>query len=562
MAEDRSRWVDLLGRIHLFAGLNEEELNQIARVFRPRPVAAGVQVFPQGAPSDGFYLILRGKVRVTRREGEKTRLLATLEEGDFFGEEGMLYRRPRPATVTALEPSVLLWVDKKGFRYLLSQVPKLRSKLVVSVETRQRVRRLRFDWLNPGEVIYYLGRKHEAVLWTNLTLPALVAMFAVPFLGLYLFISMTLALGLAGAIILIAIAWGIWRWVDWGNDYYMVTNQRVIWLEKVVGMYDSRHEAPMRTVLSVNASTDQLGRVLGYGDVIIRTYTGKIVFRHVGRPQLVCGLIEEHWNRTRNLVEKDDDIAIERAIRQRLGLPVEVPLDVELDSEEQEPPTPQEKPAIFQLIFRNFFKVRYEDGDVVTYRKHWFVLVKESWKPALGLWLSVLMATYWYLRGMAAPSFQTVLLMSAALFTVCFLWWGYEYLDWRNDVYQVTSEHIVDLDRTPLGREQRRTALLENILSLDYERTGILGLLLNFGNVTALVGGEEFTFEGVYNPAEVQQDVFQRMEARLRCIKETEAEEDRRRLAEWLSVYHRNVEEFRQLEQSQQEGEEHWSESG
>ena len=74
--------------------------------------------------------------------------------------------------------------------------------------------------------------------------------------------------------------WGIWNLLDWGNDYYIVTNQRVIWLERVIGLYESRQEAPLRTVLSVGMESDQLGRIFGFGDVIVRTYTGQIIMRN------------------------------------------------------------------------------------------------------------------------------------------------------------------------------------------------------------------------------------------------------------------------------------------
>ena len=61
----------------------------------------------------------------------------------------------------------------------------------------------------------------------------------------------------AGITSVIVAAWAVWNYIDWGNDYYILTNQRVVWLEKVVGIYDSRQEAPLSTVLSVGVETDQ-----------------------------------------------------------------------------------------------------------------------------------------------------------------------------------------------------------------------------------------------------------------------------------------------------------------
>src|SRR3990172_3050759 len=68
------------------------------------------------------------------------------------------------------------------------------------------------------------------------------------------------------------LAWGVWNAIDWSNDYYLVTNQRVIWLEKVIGLYDSRQEAPLSTILSVGVGTDAFGRALNYVNLTLLTF--------------------------------------------------------------------------------------------------------------------------------------------------------------------------------------------------------------------------------------------------------------------------------------------------
>lgn len=85
--------------------------------------------------------------------------------------------------------------------------------------------------------------------------------------------------------------------VDWSNDYYIVTSQRVIWMEKVVGIFDSRMEAPLGTILSVGVETDAVGRILDYGNVIVRTFVGKIPFNNVHHPYHASRLVEEYWAR-------------------------------------------------------------------------------------------------------------------------------------------------------------------------------------------------------------------------------------------------------------------------
>src|SRR3990172_13224389 len=90
-------------------------------------------------------------------------------------------------------------------------------------------------------------------------------------------------------------AWGVWNAIDWSNDFYLVTNQRVVWLEKVIGLYDSRQEAPLSTILSVGVETDMFGRMLDYGNVIVRTFVGRIPFHYVTHPQQAAHMIEEYW---------------------------------------------------------------------------------------------------------------------------------------------------------------------------------------------------------------------------------------------------------------------------
>ena len=77
------------------------------------------------------------------------------------------------------------------------------------------------------------------------------------------------------------------------------------------------------------------------------------------------------------------------------------------------------------------------------------------------------------------------------------IWWLYQYVDWRNDIYVLTLDKIFDIERKPLTREDKREASLANILSLENARIGLTGLILNYGTVTINVGNEKLTFDYV-----------------------------------------------------------------
>jgi len=281
--------------------------------------------------------------------------------------------------------------------------------------------------------------------------------------------------------------------------------------------------------------------------VNIRTFTGQIAMRNVGMADQLAGLIEEQLVRSKQVAQKVETEALERTIRARLGLPVENAPAATI------PPPPQKgktvrKPGGLNRMFSDFFKVRFEESGTVTFRKHWIMLLALIWKQTLIiLGLVALMVTRAFdIFDMFTP--LTIYVFGITFLLIAIAWWLYGYVDWRNDLYQVTSDQIIDIYRKPLGREDKKSAPIENILSLEHERIGLLGLLLNYGNVVAMVGGTRFTFDGVFDPPSVQQEIFERINARKRQQKEAEATRERERIADWMAAYHRQAEAARRME--------------
>ena len=166
------------------------------------------------------------------------------------------------------------------------------------------------------------------------------------------------------------------------------------------------------------------------------------------------------------------------------------------------------------------------------------MLIRDEWKPTLGLLLVVVALTL-YVAGYLPPTvpLSAVALVLMTAFIPLAGWWLYEYVDWKNDIYMVTTDQIFDVNKKPLGAETRKSAPLANVLSLKYERPGLLGILLNFGTVVATVAGTEFRFEGVFDPVGVQNDIYRRQE--MQKAKKAAAEEATKRadMADWLLAY-------------------------
>jgi hypothetical protein len=123
---------------------------------------------------------------------------------------------------------------------------------------------------------------------------------------------------------------------------------------------------------------------------------------------------------------------------------------------------------------------------------------------------------------------------------VCLIpWWIWRFDDWQNEIYQVTSKRIIDIERLPFHlREERREASLEKVQNISLEIPGFLGKMLNYGSVTIETAGTgAFTFDYVKDPRGVQAEIFRRVEAFQRRQTEEEAERHQAELLDWFSVY-------------------------
>ncbi len=545
--------VAFLKKIHLFRELSDGDVASFAPQLTERTFRPDETIFKEGSEPSALYFLYQGKARVTRIRRKQKIQLAVFVPSDYFGEEALLDRKPRTANVEAVEEVLLLELSRADFKALLKNFPKIKPNFNVSVKSRKLARSTSFSWLALNEVIYFIARKHPILLVRALIFPSVALLFPITFSTWGLIVGSRIAVIVSAFLLPVILGWAAWNIVDWGNDYYIVTNHRVIWLEKIIGIYDSRQEAPLSTVLSVNIETDQTGRILDYGSVIVRTFVGKIQFDHVNHPYQAARMIEEQMERTKLVGVQVEKEALVNTVRKKLGLTA---LNrVKKIEPEFKIPHPQ-KQSLIRIALSNMFKLRAEDSGVITYHKHWFVLVQQVWKPTFFIvMLFILMISRaiklfqspdlaFYQRTATGISFDTIAVSLPLLLVPLILWWIWEYIDWNNDIFQVTSDTIIDLDKKPLGTEERRSAQIENILSTEYKRIGLAGYVLNFGTVYITVGGSKLAFEDVMDPAAVQADIDLRRSARLAKKKETEVAADRERMATWLALYHQNKQDL------------------
>jgi hypothetical protein len=393
------------------------------------------------------------------------------------------------------------------------------------------VRSVSFPWLEPDEAVFLATRKSNMLLFPSLAAPVLlglISLASIPVIHFRFWPQWAYALSAAG--IIFSLAYGIWSAVDWGNDYYLITNRRVVAIRRVPLIYDDRQEAPLSMIQSVSVSSTLRQRPLGYGDVVVNTFTRPIVFESVPHPTTVARLLERIWKDRQQTEKRNEREEINRLLAQRLN-------GVETSEIRREETAPSSEAAPPQTETLGAMQTRLVNGETITYRKHRFFLFRDLFLPGLlavfGLMLGILNTA-----GMFPIDRPSGMAIAAGVLLAGLLWAIYEYVDWANDLYQVTPEQIMALHRKPLGDEERRSAALENILSLEYDRSSFLARMMDFGTVKATVGQVSFTFDEVSDPVHVQEDIFRRMEAKKRKVAQIQHHQRSQEIADWIETYH------------------------
>jgi CRP-like cAMP-binding protein len=126
--------VDALRQVPLFADLTDEELAQVALLFKERHFTAGETVVKEGADGAAFFLIQSGEANVSVRGTER----ASLEPGDYFGEIALIDEDVRSATITATTDLECYGLTLWEFRPLVVENGAIGWKLLRSLSRKLR----------------------------------------------------------------------------------------------------------------------------------------------------------------------------------------------------------------------------------------------------------------------------------------------------------------------------------------------------------------------------------------------------------------------------------------
>jgi CRP/FNR family transcriptional regulator, cyclic AMP receptor protein len=109
-----------LARVPFFDGLTSEALALIAKATTEESHATGTKIFQYGDAGDKLFIILEGKVRISREvAGMGEEALAVLGPNEVFGEMSLIDEAPRSADARVHERCRLLVISKEEFDNLL-----------------------------------------------------------------------------------------------------------------------------------------------------------------------------------------------------------------------------------------------------------------------------------------------------------------------------------------------------------------------------------------------------------------------------------------------------------
>src|SRR5258706_739073 len=130
MANDQ---IGALQRMALCSAVSEAELETIGAIVEKRDGAAGKELFREGEPGDGLYLLVAGEINVVKHGKDGEHLLAKLGPGAVLGEMSLITADARSATGRALAQSTVLRLPAAEFRALLESGSVAALKIATAI---------------------------------------------------------------------------------------------------------------------------------------------------------------------------------------------------------------------------------------------------------------------------------------------------------------------------------------------------------------------------------------------------------------------------------------------
>lgn len=389
------------------------------------------------------------------------------------------------------------------------------ANLPIPTPTGDPAAQKRYPWLNAGEKIQLMTRRHW---WHAVRMMWLPALF---FLALLIPVIMVdnsaIRLVLLGAGVLIPGGVLVYLFIDWRNDWLVITDSRVLRVEQqIIRFAIMTQEVGLLSVQSIKAAlppVDPVARILRYGNVDIRTAgaAGNISMDMVPNPQNVKEYIFRQSAIARRAAGMDGEMT-------------EGDEDASPEAFQEANTDPGRAVKGGGFLSMKFINGR---GDTV-YRRHWSIWFRGVSLPLMLMFGGLFVVLF----GQALDFLQGAGVLSAIGGVVAILigaiWFWLADWDWRNDLYIISDNVITLLNRSPFFLQYNEDQiLLSKVHNIEAVTVGLFRSLLDYGDVNVLLLGDETpkTFRDVPSPVQVREEISRRQRI---AAEQARDEEDRR----------------------------------
>lgn len=538
----------------LFAALDDATFAEVIKLLRARRLREGETLFTVGDHDCNLYIVRSGKLalRIPDEHGRDP-IRQFLEPGSIFNEHAFLTGHADEESVEALTRATLWFITREAFQDALQRNARLRAHIAALTPDHNRtLPRIARNQAQAGERVLWFGRRHELFFLGKIALPTLI--LAISLAGFLLLAAAQCPLGSALRLLSLILGFAallalVWQVLDYYNDYFMVTDERVVHRERIVLLYNHREELRLDRVQHVDVERRNfLDSLFDLGDVLVTAQGSNTTLRldHVRHPEALARLILDNVNTVRHKRSAGERARLRAELRAHLGIghaPEAAPAPAPIV-----PPPPKHKQRLRAWLSRArqelLPRMQLVQGNTIFYRRHWLILLKGIAPPSAALLaaLGTLVLSFTLapslLAALLTPPFSVIALVG--LFLLAF-WWVWRYEDWRNDVFILTPERVLYVKRTPFGLfgTSQRAADLRNVQNTTVTTRGFVDVLFNIGDVSIRTAGmeNELLFDRVWNPAAIQAAINERVQQALARAQRQQAEQRYQEILEWLSLY-------------------------
>jgi len=137
ITEIESKWLsDSIGKIEFLSVLTPSQIIQLINQVSPRVFQGNEKVIQEGEKGKAFFLIFNGMVSVWINRNGKQSKIATLKNGQYFGEISLLSGIPTTADVVANVSTKVFFLDPEYFLSMVKGNEKLAKHIMGVMEKR------------------------------------------------------------------------------------------------------------------------------------------------------------------------------------------------------------------------------------------------------------------------------------------------------------------------------------------------------------------------------------------------------------------------------------------